>query len=206
MDETTAAPPTTPADLDIVPEPPKWPTPVGVLSIVFGSLSLVCGGLFGLVGLFGMNTFFQWMASQPGANFDPPPPMPIDPFVVATMLISLIFQVLLIAAGIATVKRNASGRPMHLVYAIGFMITALVGSYAAWEWQAAYASTPEVVQWKAENAGNPSTRGMGQGPSAVQTSVNLGISCAWPIFCLFWFGPKGRSERALRIDEEDRLV
>jgi hypothetical protein len=85
------------------------------------------------------------------------------------------------------------------------MITALVGAYAGWQWQSSYTSSPEVIQWKAENGG-PNTRGIAEPPSAIGTGINLTISLAWPIFCLIWFGPKGRSERALHIDDEDRLV
>ena len=199
-----STPSTMPDEFDPLEPRAKWPTVVGWLSIVFGSISLTCGGLGTLVAVFFMPAIMSMSTQSTGG--DPPPTMVWSPLVIGLMLLALLWQVPLIIAGIATVLRKAPGRPLHLMYAIGFAITTIPNSFIYHQAQKTYSESQKVAQWKAENPNSPVAAGIGAEPNIFMSMAGTALSLAWPTFCLFWFIPPGRSERALRHDEEEALV
>jgi len=192
-----------------VPEPlvepesqAKWPTVVGWLSIIFGSLTLTCGS-FGVVMAIFMAPALMSMATQSG---DPPPAMTFSPLSIGLMFLGLLWQIPLVIAGILTLLRRPAGRPIHLLYAIGFALVTIPSTLVTRNDQIAYSKSPEVAQWKAENASSPLAPGLGRVPHPAWLVGGFAFNLAWPIFCIIWFLPAERSENALRQDEEDALV
>lgn len=57
-----SAPPVNPGQIDFDPEPPSWPKVIGIISIVWGSLGVICNAC----GLFGQ------MAGDAFVNMAPP--------------------------------------------------------------------------------------------------------------------------------------
>ena len=196
------SPPTAPGTLEEIEERAKWPTVVGWLSIIFGALSLTCGGAGIAVALFLLPTIMS-MAAQGG---DPAPSMTFSPIAMVLMFLGLLWQIPLIVAGITTLMRKAPGRPIHLMYAIGFAITTIPSTFVMKNEQTAFNNSAEVAQWKAENSSNPMAKSIGTDPNPAWMVLGLALNLAWPTFCLIWFLPSARSEKALRQDEEDALV
>ena len=199
-EETT--PPTAPDELEPYEPRPKWPTVVGWLSVVLGLLALVCNGT-GIVG----NVFLQsWFASMTAGAGPLLPAMTFTPVAVVFMMFKLAWGIPLIMAGVATIARKPAGRPLHLIWVIGFSITSLISGYLGYQSVQAYKNSPEVVQWLAENPNDPRGFGLKGGASNWGMLVGLPFTFAYPTFCLVWFLPSGRSERALRREEEEALV
>ncbi len=195
-------PPTVPEPLVEPESQAKWPTVVGWLSIIFGSLTLTCGSLGVVMALF-MAPALMSMAVQKG---DPPPTMTFSPLSIGLMFLGLLWQIPLVIAGILTLTRKIAGRPTHLLYAIGFALVTIPSTLVTRNDQIAYSKSPEIAQWKAENASSPLAPGLGRVPHPAWLLGGLTLNLAWPVFCLIWFLPAERSEKALRQDEEDALV
>lgn len=208
MSESTDAPfddqspPTAPGPMDAPEMPARWPTPIGWLSTIFGILSLTCGGAGIVIAVF-LAPQMTAMASQGGT---PPPTMQFSIVAMGLMFFGLLWQIPLVIAGISTIMRKPVGRPLHLLYAIGFVVTTLPSSYIAWNEQQNHNNSPEMTQWVAENPKSPMAASMGMTSSPLMMIPGVALNLAWPTFCLIWFLPAGRSERALRQDEEDDLV
>ena len=92
------------------------------------------------------------------------------------------------------------------MYAIGFAITTIPSTFVMKNEQSAFNNSAEVAQWKAENPSSPMAKSIGNDPNPAWMVLGLALNLAWPIFCLIWFLPSARSEKALRQDEEDALV
>lgn len=170
-------------------EPPKWPGIVGVISIVWASLGLLCG-ICGLASpLIMQAAFAQAASSQMG-----PMPDVMKPGLpqMAHGVVSLLWTVLLLVAGIMLTLRKPAARPLHLLYAVGSIILTIVGTVVGVMAQRA------IHEWAANNPDNEWAKQIAQQPAAaayigIGFAVVLGL--AWPVFCLIWFGAVKRTPR-----------
>ncbi len=164
-------------------DPPKWPKVVGILSIIFGSIAVLCGAL-----MTASVPFFGGMM-EPMLEGDPlPPTMHLNAIDWASTACSMLGNILLIAGGAALVTLKPAARGIHLVYAV-LLIVAIV-LYAV----SAFGKIDDLRVW-AETYNNEMAQNMRQqfqaggeitqmiGPAVVSV-----ISVCWPIFCLVWFG------------------
>jgi len=164
-------------------DPPGWPKLVGILSIVFGGISVFCGGV--QMALTPLNTAMI----EPALNGAPTPPgYGFDPFALSLQGVSLLLNVLLIIAGIMLVNRKAPAKIAHLVYAVLFVpLVVFTGIHGAKVMEA-------QQQWAKDYPDNDFARGLTQAGEMTQTIgiavlfTILLISLAWPLFCLIWFG------------------
>ncbi|MDX2146345.1 MAG: hypothetical protein SFZ23_02385 [Planctomycetota bacterium] len=196
-------PPTNPFDSYQAAEnfqgpPPGWPKGLGIFSIVWGSLGLVCG-VCGLAFLLMMPNFMQQVANaQPAQSGQAPPPTPPDilfkqpPIALAGMGLSVLVVILLIIAGIMTMGRKKPGGLLHILYAVFSLVATgltVVGGV-----QHAH----NVAAWIQQNPDHPffaqAGGSMGFGMSTDPTmgtiqAVGLAVvSAIYPLFCLVWFG------------------
>lgn len=174
--------PPTDRDASRMPPPPpsSWPTVVGVISIVWGSLS-VLGGCC-MVGIFSTLTAmgplledemtqeelddFQQLATLQGP-------------LIALGVVQLMLAIYLIAGGISLSKHRPFGprhlkmwAVLHLVYSIGstvFMMT--------------FDLSPDP-----ETAPDPELARIEQISSTAGMICGLIVGLAWPVFTLIWFG------------------
>lgn len=161
-------------------EPPVWPKVIGILSIVFASMGLTCGGC-GVVGLVLL------MASGAQLSDDPlPPPMQPDVTDWALMGLSMLMSVLLLVAGIVTVMRRPAGRALHLLYAV--LDLPLVIASTAMSIQ----QMNEMAQWAANNPDSQWAQQQNMPGANVGQYVGLAfgllMGVGYPIFLLIWFG------------------
>ena len=160
---------------------PTWPKPVGILSIVFGGLSVLCGGI-------GMAMLpFQARLSAPLLEGAPPPPHMVFSAVEYVLFgASLLTNVLLVAAGILLLNRRPVSRVLHIVYAVVFL-GVLLPSVAI-----QLGKIGKIGAWVAAHPDNPMAQSM-QGPGqeqlqAIGPIVQAVLGVCWPLFCLIWFG------------------
>lgn len=159
-------------------ESPIWPKPIGILSIVFGSLGLVCNGCGG-VSLLAQPFLMSFGEEQFG-----PAPDVFKPLLgqVVLLPIALILSIVLLFAGIMLLGRKPASRTLHLLYAWLSVPLAVAGTYFG------YKQITRLVEWK---SANPSNGWASQVDPNVQLTflvVGVFIGLAWPLFVLVWFG------------------
>ncbi len=180
------APPTEPTHADDfdLRDPPSWPKVVGIISIVWGGLGLVCG----LGGIVMMPVGTKMM--EPMLAGDPPPPTnqfgAMDYGIAA---LGLGLAVLLLVAGIMTVGRKRAGWTAHLIYAAISIPLVLFSAYNNLQKQAG------VEQWAKDFPSNDYAQMINNSPGGVQQASAIGglvvlliFGLGYPLFCIIWFG------------------
>lgn len=184
FDEQDASPPTVPDPSDesideLLEDPPKWPTVVGTISIVWAGLTLTCSGC----GVGSMFIFGPMMQSQAqGGSL--PPSMQLGPVDWLALGLGLSNAALLLAAGITLTMRNYTSRILHIFYGLLAFPLSAFGTYLQWGKQA------QMAQWAQDNPNSPFAQG-GATNSTWQVALFIflmGLGLAWPVFCLVWFG------------------
>lgn len=123
---------------------PIWPKPIGILSIVFGSLGLICNGCGG-VSLLAQPFLMSFGEEQFG-----PAPDVFKPLLgqVVLLPIALILSIVLLFAGIMLLGRKPASRTLHLLYAWLSVPLAFAGTYFG------YKQITRLVEWKSANPSN----------------------------------------------------
>jgi len=168
-----------PLDPQIELAPTSWPKVIGILSIVWGGLGLTClaCGIGGI--LLGPAMMPQEMRDGPL-----PPSMRIAPWQAGMFALGFVLSVLLIVAGVQTLRRNMAGRTLHLIWAVCSILLTIVNVYFGWR------QVIEVEQWMRDNPTSPFAKGPQMGRGASMALV-VGLNCIgiiWPTFLLIWFG------------------
>ena len=176
-------------DDDFEGELPGWTKPVGVLSIIWGSIGLICGGI-GTGFAFLQPTMMSSVASQMQGGV-PDFMLQINPLQVGLGIAGAIWAVLNIVAGVLTVGRNYSGRLAHLIWAAGSILLIVASAKLQLDIQGQMAdwmqANPDADFTKQQQMGGPISRFIG---------IFLMIFFAiWPTFCLFWFGMVKRTPK-----------
>lgn len=175
---TGYAPPVEAPDFELGPELPGWPKVVGISSIVWAGLLLTCSGC----GILSMVMTPQFM-KMAGAEAGPLPPT-LTPGALqwVQMGLGILFVILLLIAGIATVQRAYQGRLLHLVYAIGSLPMLF------WNIWTQLDAGQKMNQWAAANPDSPFAQGHSPGSVWIGITITLVLGLPWPLFCLVWFG------------------
>lgn len=181
MEQTAPTEQWEPADLL---DRPRWPKVIGIISIVWGALGLVCGGLGMLVLPFSPK--LMGLALENGE----PTPYGNVPTVTDYSIgaIGLGLAVLLLLAGIACVSYRPVTRAMHLIY--GLISIPLV----AWSYLNQQHKLGLNLQWAKEYPDNSLAQGFaGQGSgAAIGQTIGLVLLIVLgfgvPLFYLIWFG------------------
>lgn len=166
------------AEPDFAPRP-SWPKVIGIISIVFGALGMLCG----IAGV-GMTMFGASMMGGQTGDF---PPVYANPPVLALVVagIGTLWAIVLIVAGSMTAARKPVGRPLHLLYAVVAIVLGAVSMYNQVQIQA------QVDQWVKDNPDKQFAKQQKQGGGFGQA---VGYACGgffgfgWPLFTLVWFG------------------
>ena len=153
-------------DDDLDAKLPAWPKVIGIISIVWGAIGVICNG-FGVASAFLMPMMMGGAAGQleggmPSVVTDPP----ITALIAAVLGVFL--SAFLVIAGVMTVMRKANGRTAHLIYAPIYLILIV--------WNA-------MVQLGAQKQQRMT------GPiGMIMLVVFVILFLIWPVFCLVWFG------------------
>ena len=174
-------------------EPPAWPKVVGIISIVLASLSLVCGGCGLVQNVMGL--------AQGGKDIEIPnsPPVHMGPPSVLAVLMGLLgwlWALVLLAAGIQTLRRRANGRMLHLVYASVAIVLTVVSVFVA------ISEMNRVMESFKQNQQLAQWSGFIQMFTYGILCFTVVIGMAYPIFLLVWFGAlRKRPEAGVPVEE-----
>ena len=160
---------------------PKWPLVIGIISIAWGSIGLLCGGLITV-----------WRAVMPGMveqalEGDPlPDAMVMDASDWIIAVGSLGLALLILFAGIACVTRRPITRVMHLLYAI------LTIPLVVWSYMISTADQEQLKQWVEQYPNNQISQQVQRQNASVNELIGLVLTIvlgfAIPLFYLIWFG------------------
>lgn len=162
--------------LDLPEERPSWPKVVGIVSILWGALGLVCNGC-GVASplLVGMIPENPQMGPMPDV---------LKPGLAQLVLagIGLGMSVVLIIAGVATLQRQKAGRTLHLVWSGVNLVLLVVGIAMT------FSVMGEQVAWVKDNPDNPWAKQYSAFGTYIAIAVSVILGGGWPVFCLIWFG------------------
>ena len=164
-------------------EPPSWPKVIGIMSIIFGAISVFCGGIGAAFLPFQAGMMESMLEGAP-----PPPSMNPSALTYGLMAASLLINVLLVVAGIFCVLRNPVARLAHLGYVLVFIPVVIATAVNTMNVQKA------TEAWAVEYPDNMLAQqtqqqvDMGLNTGLITAIVTIVISLAWPLFCIIWFG------------------
>lgn len=178
-------------------QPKGWPKVVGIISIVWGSLGLLCNTC-GIIGIAGQSMMVNMMpGAQGGEGQQQIPPLPdvMQPGIAdyAGAALGFALSVLLIIAGSALVARKPVSRQLHLAYAGLAVVVTLVATVLAIQKQGA------VQSWAQQNPDNFWAQQQNQAGAFAYMGLVFGaiLGLAYPIFLLVWFGLVKRNTKEI---------
>lgn len=157
-------------------KPPAWPKVIGIISIVFGSLGIICGGL----GIGWQLLAGTIMANVPGGA--PPALTNPDPINLAVGGLGIVWAIVQIVAGSMTAARKPSGRMAHLVWAGVALVLGAVGIYLQVKMNAS------VAQWCIDNPDSEIAKNQSPVGAIMGYACGGFFGIAYPLFTLVWFG------------------
>jgi len=162
---------------------PAWPRVIGIISIAWGSIWVLCTGIGLGAGLFLLPMARQAMEDQ---GQEIPPSMHVGAGDYAFALAGVAMLVLLIVAGAATAARRAGGRTLHLVYAVLSLLMALPSGYFQIQ------KMQTMNQWVAEHPSAQAAQAHNEQVATIMVVLMFAIALSWPLFLIIWFGALGR--------------
>lgn len=179
------------ADFSVAGEPPAWPKVVGIISIVWASLGIVCN-LCGVAGSAFQGAFLNMMPPEQQEQMRAQMAAGQSPLVLGTYVLGSVLAVELLVAGIATVRRRPIGRLLHLAYGAAGVLLVLLSTFATWSAMQAQLAT---MQQGASEVAKQQAAAM-QGGMMFGMAFGVCIGLAYPAFCLVWFGVMGKRPEA----------
>ena len=186
----------------------SWPTALGVLAIVIGSLGIIaygCGGTFGLLTQSAMYRAMKSTGAGTADIFDAQAQVTTKymPFTIANGVILSGLAILILIAGVGMLRRRTWSRRCALTWAVLRIVYAVPAAYLS------YRLTQEMMQAMTNamaTTPNPSggTMTMPAGMSSIMqifgvvgVVITFFFTCAMPIFALVWFNlPQFKREMA----------
>lgn len=177
---SSASPPVTPGPIEFEAEPPSWPKVIGIISIVWGSLGVVCNAC-GLVGQMAGDAFVNMVPPEQREQMKAQMAQSGSVAQMAVYVVSTLLAVLLIVAGVQLLQRKPIARMLHLVYAGFASIATIVGTVVAWG-----AIEAQMQQMTSDPALAQQASAM-KGGMYVGVAFGVLIGLAYPLFLLIWF-------------------
>jgi len=181
--------PPTYGEPDFGTEPAAWPKVVGIISIVWASLGLICNGCTAvsalvqpmIINMVPPEQQQQMQQQMAGQNVV---------FNIVIGVIGIILSVLLLYAGIQTLRYRWAGRMLHLAWAVLAVIIGIVGSIIGFGMM-----KDQVAAQMQQIQNDPNMAAQAQqmqGGIEAFAYVIFGctvlFSLAYPVFILIWFG------------------
>jgi hypothetical protein len=176
---------------------PAWPRVIGTLSTVFGIIAFGCGSLNAFSPLI-----FRGMVEAQLEGDPLPPGFDFTPTMIAGIAAGLVWNAILIAAGLLLVLRKPIARPMHLVYAV---LSVPILALSAWMIVQQQAAMAQYIQ---DYPDNPFSQQQAQaGPMGLIIGlVFVVVSLAWPLFSVVWFGMIKRTPESMGAVMGDEIA
>ena len=193
-------------------EPKSWPKVLGIFSIVWGSLGLICNGCGAVMLVFQqamMDMLIQQQQNNPSASKGGPQMTPMPDVMkpgamdMAGPVLGFLVCILLLVAGILLTMRRAQSRMMHLVYGGLSLIVTLIGTAMAVQKQNA------IAAWATQNpddfwAIQQTTQGGQFAYIGIGRAFTPGL--AYTVFVLIWFGVIKRNTTEITTVVEEPII
>ncbi len=203
IDENTPAatpPMTPPSEVGEVPrKPPSWPGAIGTISIVFGSLGLVC---YGCLSVQTMAT--PLMVGMVPEDQRPPTPQGIQLFVQIFQLCAAAgLSVWLLIAGIGLSRR----RPWARSHTVGWSVAKILLSFISTTMGIVFASaTVDQINSQLSQGGSTPPFTVSIGVMLVFVAIAMVWALLWPVFLLIWFSRAAVKDEVAAWAAESRAM
>lgn len=174
---------------DLGAEPATWPKVVGIISIVWASLGLICNGCGAVSPLF-QSFAMNMVPPEQQAQMQQQAAAQNPAFTVVMSIIGIGLAGLLMFAGIQTLRYRWKGRMLHLVWGAVSIVIAVVGAVIGFgQMKAQVASQIQQMQ----NDPNMAAQAQQMQGAVEMTAYGMFgcmviFSIAYPLFALVWFG------------------
>lgn len=173
-----------------------WPTVLGVLAVIFGSLGLLNAvfGLFGILVPGIVKGFFEQQAQQqPGVGLESAVAQMevIEGYFFANLLVlicSFALSIMLLAGGIALLRRRPSARRTMMGWAVLAMIKTIPSSIVGYlQADASMQVMADEMATSAPGAFPAWMFNIWRGSIVVIIALQVLVCWAGPVFVLIWF-------------------
>lgn len=160
----------------------KWPTVFGVISIIIGSLGILCYGC-NSVGTI-MQPMLSGMAPQ-GQQAAPPPPA-LQAFNIAQYCGMALLGIWLLAAGIGVVKRSAWAPKALVGWAIVRLLLMVIFTVLSFVFMQQIVDAFNQQMQASQQGGQAPPFTMSTGIMSIMVVVGIVFGSWWPITVLIW--------------------
>ncbi|MBY0113653.1 MAG: hypothetical protein K2Y21_12600 [Phycisphaerales bacterium] len=167
-----------PEAMDMLAEPTSWPKVIGIISMVWGGLSVTCAGCGGVMAMVGPAMLPPEMQQGPL-----PPTMGLNATNITSIGFGFVMAAILFVAGLFTLRRSMTGRTLHLVWSGLSLAWIPVGLYLVFRQDAA------MKLFIRENPDSPFSKGPGA-ESNLGMMIGFGMTILfsiYPLFIFVWF-------------------
>lgn len=184
------------SDFDMHAPLPGWPKVVGIISIVWASLGMLCNTC-GVLGQAMQGAVVNMVPPEQQEQMKAQMQAGQSPLVILSYVIGVVASILLLVAGIQTLRRNASGRMLHLAWAVISLLLAIFGGIVGWQQM-----NTNLAHTLQNDPNAAQAQGAATGIAYVMFGCIMVLTLIWPVFCVVWFGMKGkRPEAGAGIEE-----
>lgn len=164
--------------MEVMQEPTSWPKVIGIISMIWGGLSLTCAGC-GVVGVIASTSMIPEEMKSQGL----PPTMGLNIYNGLQMGLGAVMSFVLFAAGLFTLRRSMTGRTLHLIWSAFSILWIPVAMYMIFRQNA------EMDRWASENPENQFAK---QHLAAGSIGMAIGMAVTaifslYPVFIFIWF-------------------
>lgn len=185
--ESAEIPPTEPGPIGLESPPTKWPTVIGVISLVYACLGMLCA-----VGIAISSAFTEWLMELARMNVEMPPIMKIIGVISAVLMLGL--GILMIVGSVRLMRRMRTGVKLLQIWAllrVGLLVLGIVLSIFMAPTQLAFErSMHEARQQRQVEAGHtpdemPSDAELWRS-SMIAAGVRSALWAIYPVFIIFY--------------------
>lgn len=182
------------SDFQPMAELPVWPKVIGIISIIWGSLGILCNTCAALGSLI-TPVFVNMVPPEQREEMQKQLAASMGLATVVVAVFGALIAILLIIAGIQTLKRQPAGRMLHLIYGVLGCLIALIGTAIGWSnSQAQIAGMP------------PEAANVARMGNLFGLAIGVCVGIAYPIFCLVWFGLVKRNSSDMGVADQEPVL
>ena len=166
-----------------------WSKVIGIISIVFGGLGLLCQSVSMTI-----NAFTKSVAYRQGA-YNARPEW-FSTYLIVSSVVGIVVSVLLLSGGICLLRRRRSGRSLHVTYGILAIATTIITQIIS----VVFIYPPMFHSLVGSNVAE-----IGEKAGTIGGIIFGAVySLAYPIFLLVWFSRKRIKQEVATWGQENR--
>lgn len=164
--------------MDAFQEPTSWPKVIGIVSMIWGGLSITCAGCGAIGAIASVSMIPEEMKAQ-----GLPPTVGLNLTNGISMAVGTLMAIVLFAAGLTTLRRSMTGRTLHLIWSALSILWIPIAMFLIFRQNA------EMDRWAADNPENQFAKQHLAG-GGIGMAIGVGITLIfslYPVFIFIWF-------------------